>query len=355
MRSLRTPDPAIVLGIALALVAVSALWIGQRRTDGGPTCAAPPAMAASSVLGASLMQAGVPTPRSHCETPTPGPWPTSWTVCPDLVVRGMAVDAEPCTTCVRAAEQLGVVVEVGTDAGESPPFVVEVNGRWKAVGKLHRLGDVDVWFPGVPTGETVAIVDPDHLVREFDFDYRNNELRGVLPVPTPKPSVPTCTPAPLPTSLPDLAAGSLAIALQPGWACGTPAVLGLHAEVRNQGFGTCDPFVVLLNGTPRGVEGLGVAAAVEVFAPGYRAQSEQEVVVDPEDQVLESDESNNVRHEMLPLPTLPPCPTVSATATSTGATAAPSPTASLTPAASDSPQPGGRCLLPLVGNLWTGR
>jgi hypothetical protein len=369
MPSLRTLRFAILVATACASVALALPRSGPRAVAGrAPDCIRP-AVGAGSVPHSGAAQDTMGKPRVYCETPTPGPSPTSPAIFPDLEVRGMAIDHAPCKTCADYGPYFGVLLEVGTSGGESPPFLVELNGRLQAVGRLPWGHYVNVWFPGVPTGETVVIVDPLDAVFEGGAEG-NNVLRGVLSMPTLLPQPVTCTPAATPAARPDLSVGSMMIALQPDWSCGTPPVLGIHAEVPNRGAADAGPFVVTVNGTPIAQGGLAAGQSSEVFVPGYRYGTEQEVVVDSSDQVAESDEGNNTARQMVPIPTLPPCPsdtptappTVEPTRTVTSPptltpvrpTPTPSPTAtpSLTPIPGPTLAPG-RSYLPLVTTQMT--
>jgi len=298
----------------VALLAITATMAVLGALAASPATTAMPAQP----TGTATLPAGtVPAPRVYCDPPTPGARPTSYGG-PNLVVRGMEIGLVPCETCARGGQWLGVVVEVG-NAGtwESGPFLVEVNGAVQAVRGLHTNQYVNLWFPGYQIGENVAIVDPVNQVMEVmePGGEADNTLRGVLATHT-RPMPVTCTPDPhtTPTPRPDLAIPSLRIALAPDWECGRPTTLGLHVAVANQGQAAAGPFVVTANNTPRAHGELAPGADDVVWFPGYRYMTEQEAAVDTANQVYERDETNNVRREMVPIPTPPLCPTVTPTA-----------------------------------------
>lgn len=57
---------------------------------------------------------------------------------------------------------------------------------------------------------------------------------------------------------------------------------------------------------------LAAGASTSTWVPGYSSQPY--IVIDAADQLLESDEENNVFNELLPIPTLPlPCADLTAT------------------------------------------
>ena len=148
--------------------------------------------------------------------------------------------------------------------------------------------------------------------------------------PTPTNS-PTATPTSTPTStatidarLPDLIVQSMSIDLENFGACDyTSTTLGLHVAVKNQGPVDAGPFVVDGNGTPQTVPGgLAAGATVLLFYPSGYASGTNTVFVDSTLLVTESDETNNLLSQFLPIPTLPPTCTPTPTFTPT-----PSPTA----------------------------
>lgn len=314
------PPRRVLTGLCVAAAACTVLVLGVPRAH----MAVPDTATRSHAWPA---QGAVPTPRVFCETPTPGAIPTTILLWPDLVIRGMALDHAPCRTCADKGPYLGVVLEVGNQGvTRAAPFLVEVNGSRQAVGVLHPSTYINVWFPGVVTGEVVAVVDPLNQVMEAPSDGENNNvLRGVLAPPTFVPAPVTCTPAPTPAARPDLVVSRMSIGLRRGWHCGLDPVLGVFADFENRGGASAAEFVVTVNGTPFPHGGLAVGAAGSVWAPGYRHLAEQEAVVDAAGQVAESDEGNNVRRELVPIPTLPPCPSPTPSRTPGGSTVTPGP------------------------------
>ena len=99
--------------------------------------------------------------------------------------------------------------------------------------------------------------------------------------------------------------------------------LGVIAAVENRGGAGAGAFVVTVNGTPYPHAGLAPAATGSLWAAGYRIDGPQSADVDTADQVAEGDEDNNVRSEMVPVPTLPICPTGTASPTPGGPTSPP--------------------------------
>ncbi len=101
--------------------------------------------------------------------------------------------------------------------------------------------------------------------------------------------------------------------------------------IRNAGSRAAGPFALTVYGAEAGrVEGLAAGAQLCQETDALYLSNPVTVVVDPANQVAESDETNNTWSGILPVPTAPPLctatPTPSPTA-STTATATPSPTA----------------------------
>lgn len=135
----------------------------------------------------------------------------------------------------------------------------------------------------------------------------------------------TATPTPSPTPgnnlLPDLIIGGMAMRLEDP-SCLKPSgnVMGISIGITNQGQAAASSFVVEVNGAQLLVNGLGVGETAVLFFPGER--NPVTAVVDPTSMVAESDETNNARTEMVPVPTPPlPCteiPTFTPSPTPTG-------------------------------------
>jgi hypothetical protein len=145
----------------------------------------------------------------------------------------------------------------------------------------------------------------------------------------------TDTPSPTPGNnlLPDLIISGMGYRLQDP-SCLKPSgnVMGLSIGIRNQGQTAATSFMVEVNGAQQPVSGLGAGETVGLFFPGEG--NPVTAIVDATSMVSESDESNNARTEMVPIPTPPlPCtetPTVTPTLT-------PSPTPTGTPMALQGP------------------
>ena len=76
--------------------------------------------------------------------------------------------------------------------------------------------------------------------------------------------------------------------------------------MRNSGAANAGAFVVRLNGSDQSVASLAAGQQTEVWFPSYTVNST--ATVDPNNQVTESNESNNSLTTSLPVPTLPLCP-----------------------------------------------
>jgi len=118
---------------------------------------------------------------------------------------------------------------------------------------------------------------------------------------------PTATFTPSPT-LPDLTIGGMFIQLQ-NPSCLMPGdPLGVRIGITNNGQAAAGSFVVRVDGVDQTVSGLGVGETTILFFSGYHYPVT--AAVDPANLIPESDENNNARSEMVPVPTPPlPCPT----------------------------------------------
>ena len=123
--------------------------------------------------------------------------------------------------------------------------------------------------------------------------------------PTNTP-IATITPTASPAPLPDLALKDLAFQPEMGEPCyDEKNRLGVHLIVVNLGPVDAGPFSVNLNGEGQNVEsGLPAGGSLSLWFPGY--SEENVVILDPNNQVLESDEDNNHVLKMMAIPTLPP-------------------------------------------------
>jgi hypothetical protein len=108
--------------------------------------------------------------------------------------------------------------------------------------------------------------------------------------------------------LPDLTVQRLWITLRTGHSCNyTSTVLGVRIFFENTGHAGAGPFVVEVNGAQQYfASGLGAGLSDSLWFPGYVAFDENVGIVDATFLVTESDETNNVYAQVLPVPTLPP-------------------------------------------------
>jgi hypothetical protein len=334
------PTQRLVLLSVLATLVAVAVWIGTAVDS------------TARGVGEPEQYPTAPTPRLYCDTPTPGPRPTSPAHFPDLVVQGMNVSHMPCVSCSPAGRYWGVLLEVGNlGITESFSCQVDVNGVRRAVPPLLPGEFANVFLPGLLGGDTTAIIDPDGESGEGPGLTHNNVMHAFLPIMTSMPDPGTCTPEPSPAPLPDLVVTGMQISLQPWWECGRDPVLGVHARVENTGAVLAGPFLVSVNGTPRACHALASGESCTVYAAGYAVHEPQEAEADSAQQVAERDETNNVLRTMVAVPTLPPCPSESpgptATDRDTGTpTATPPDTA--TPTSSAPAVGAGRLFLPAL-------
>ncbi|RPJ19384.1 MAG: hypothetical protein EHM33_30355 [Chloroflexi bacterium] len=118
-------------------------------------------------------------------------------------------------------------------------------------------------------------------------------------------SIPNITP--VPQLLPDLTIIQMNIELQ-NTSCLAPGdPMGVRVWVKNNGEAVAGSFVVRVNGMEQTVNGLGIGETIPVFFPSY--SNPVTAVLDATNLIPESDENNNSRSEMVPVPT-PPLPCV---------------------------------------------
>jgi CARDB protein len=165
-----------------------------------------------------------------------------------------------------------------------------------------------------------------------DVDAFNFLSLGPAPTPTytiTPTSTPTVTKTPTPGSqfLPDLTITEMRNELQ-NTSCFTPGdPFGVRVWIKNIGQAAASSFVVNVNGAEQTVNGLGIGETKAVFFPG--SGNPVTATVDSTGAVAESDETNNTRSEMLPIPTAPlPCATPTFT---------PTPTATIIPSITNTP------------------
>jgi len=181
------------------------------------------------------------------------------------------------------------------------------------------------------TEKTMADVNADGSVGGKDAILIMRFVWGFTESFPVDPILGPVSPSPLPTSaepIPftpepqaDLIIDQMRIELDTGTGCSTPeSRLGTRVWVRNQGHTRAETFVVSVAGVEQRVwNGLEAGQTTALWFDGYAQNEVTEAVVDVYFEVLESDETNNVRSEQLPIPTLtPPCiETITPTATAT--------------------------------------
>jgi hypothetical protein len=173
---------------------------------------------------------------------------------------------------------------------------------WTQVTTTVNFGDAvrDMDFVSTATG---WMLDTDSngsaaLYRTTDGGSTWTALFGSIPPTQP------------PAQLPDLTIVQMQIALQNS-GCFTPGdPMGVRAWIKNNGQAAAGSFVIRVNDAEQTVNGLGIGETAAVFFPGY--SNPVTAVLDPAGSVPESDETNNSRSEMLPVPT-PPLPCITPT------------------------------------------
>lgn len=112
-------------------------------------------------------------------------------------------------------------------------------------------------------------------------------------------------------SLPDLTIVQMRIELETGGSCDYMSTqLGVRVWFRNAGNADAGPFVIEINGELYDVtQGLTAGTTGTRWSSAFHTFPEANTMfIDADDQVIESDETNNQRAEQLPVPTLPaPC------------------------------------------------
>lgn len=87
--------------------------------------------------------------------------------------------------------------------------------------------------------------------------------------------------------------------------------MGTRVTVVNNGPGAASRFEIQINSSSLPIEGLAGGESTSVWAPG--TLSPPNIVVDPANNISESDEGNNTFDGLIPIPTLPlPCATATA-------------------------------------------
>lgn len=90
--------------------------------------------------------------------------------------------------------------------------------------------------------------------------------------------------------------------------------LGVRVLIANVGDEAAGPFQLEVNGQRQSINGLASGQSLWIWFKGYRNMQTNLAVVDIDNQVQESDESNNQSAQMLPIPTPMPSCTQSPTA-----------------------------------------
>lgn len=120
-------------------------------------------------------------------------------------------------------------------------------------------------------------------------------------------------------ALPDLVVYSAWIELETGADCDfTSTDLGLRVVYANVGAGDAGAFTIDANGMQKRIDGLTGGQSAEVWFADFAYGTHNTVTIDTANEVRESDETNNVLSEMLPIPTLPPTCTPTASPTLPG-------------------------------------
>ena len=108
------------------------------------------------------------------------------------------------------------------------------------------------------------------------------------------------------SALPDLSISAMKIELQNTSCLETGASLGTRVWVTNGGQASAPSFALKVGDAQQTVNGLAVGETKDVFFSGY--SNPVSAVIDPAGSVTESNEQNNTRSEMVPVPTAPlPC------------------------------------------------
>jgi photosystem II stability/assembly factor-like uncharacterized protein len=168
--------------------------------------------------------------------------------------------------------------------------------------------------PNVSFGDNVPAMD---FVSTTAGWIVQNEVNGSTPLYRTTDGGATWTlvsgnvpPTAPPAQLPDLTIIQMQIELQ-NTSCLMPGdTMGVRLWIQNNGQVAAGNFTVNVNGVEQTVSGLGVGETTAVFFGGY--SNPVAAVVDSTNLISESDENNNSRSEMVPVPT-PPLPCVTLT------------------------------------------
>jgi hypothetical protein len=239
----------------------------------------------------------------------------------------MRIEFQSGAGCYSPPAELGVRVGFANlGEGDAGHFAVQVGGFLQGIDGLAAGQTASVWFSGYSHGEvTVAIVDPSN--EQPESDEGNNTREEWVPVPTPPvtctPTAPggasatptppasdaaTATGTPFLPSGPDLVITRMEIVWLGTYGCyGTG--LGTYLEIANVGVGDAGAFSLwFMDVTSRFDDGLAGGETVSHSYPYYyHPNGLNSAVVDSLDEVLEVDEGNNSRAEVLQVPDQPTC------------------------------------------------
>lgn len=260
---------------------------------------------------------------------------------PDLFVQSARIELENGTVCDTWGT--GVDIHNQGDAAAGP-FHVLVDGVELFVPGLAAGQTTYVWKSGTANPTNITVDNQDEVA---ESNESNNTFSMMLPIPTlpvhctwtdtptPTPGGPTDTPTPTIDGLPDLYVQAASIELENGNNCDNG--LGTGVTVHNQGDAAAGPFDVLVDGDILPVIGLGVSQSTYVWKAGY--SNPTNIMVDDNNAVAESDETNNAFSMMLPIPTLPIECTWTDTPTPTPGGVTDTPTPTPTPIGTPTPLP----------------
>jgi len=198
---------------------------------------------------------------------------------------------------------------------KSTQFTITSSGSWDPTNDYSYQDIAGAGWSGVKTSK---ILIDNGAVREWGTPPPG----GATATPTPT-STPTRTPTATPGNLPDLTITSMWIGSQSSGCSQGP--LGLWVRVANIGTAAAGPFSVGANGATQTVAGLAAGQQISVWLASNVFGNTHSAAVDTANQVAESNEENNQRVELLPIPTPLPCTTPTFTPTPTATPATPTP------------------------------
>jgi photosystem II stability/assembly factor-like uncharacterized protein len=116
--------------------------------------------------------------------------------------------------------------------------------------------------------------------------------------------------------LPDLSIETMRIELQNTSCLASGDSLGVRVWIKNNGQAAAGSFTVTVNNIQQSVNGLGIGETIPLFFPN--PTNPVTAIADSTNLIPESNEANNTRSEMVPIPTQPlPCATSTPTSTPT--------------------------------------